>query len=130
VLGKHWPVRRPPCATCTNAWRATCPAPGPVVFIAMAETAVGLGQGVFEAWLRATPAREALFLHTTRYRCRQGPLIEFEEAHSHAPRQFLHMPDDPGAARALLAARAPSCWSTTKPAPATPSSTWRRPAAA
>ena len=43
-----------------------------VLFIAMAETAVGLGQGVFEAWLRANPGREALFLHTTRYRVGSG----------------------------------------------------------
>jgi hypothetical protein len=63
-----------------------------VLFIAMAETAVGLGQGVFEAWLRTHPGQDALFLQTTRYRVGTGPIIEFEEAHSHAPRQFLHMP--------------------------------------
>jgi hypothetical protein len=72
-----------------------------VVFIAMAETAIGLGQGVFEAWLRAHPGREALFIHTSRYRVGEVPIIEFEEAHSHAPRQFLHMPQDPHQ-RALL----------------------------
>jgi hypothetical protein len=60
-----------------------------------------LGQGVFEAWLRAHPGRDALFIHTSRYRVGSAPIIEFEEAHSHAPRQFLHMPDD-AAQRALL----------------------------
>jgi len=93
VLGKHWPVRPARMLAIHERLASTVPAaPGPVLFIAMAETAVGLGQGVFEAWLRAHPGQEALFLQTTRYRVGTGPIIEFEEAHSHAPRQFLHMP--------------------------------------
>jgi len=60
---------------------------------------------VFEAWLRAHPGEQALFLHTTRYRVGDGPLIEFEEAHSHAPRQFLHQPLDPQLHQLMLAAR-------------------------
>jgi hypothetical protein len=96
VLGKHWPVT--PCrmqAIHTElAARIPPDLPGPVVFIAMAETAIGLGQGVFEAWKTAHPQREALFLHTTRYHVGDTPTIEFEEAHSHAPRQFLHQPGD------------------------------------
>jgi hypothetical protein len=93
VLGKHWPVRPSRMLAVHARLAAGVPhGDGTVLFIAMAETAVGLGQGVFEAWLRANPGREALFLHTTRYRVGDGPIIEFEEAHSHAPRQFLHMP--------------------------------------
>ncbi|MGJ9418870.1 phosphoribosyltransferase domain-containing protein [Massilia sp. CMS3.1] len=93
VLGKHWPVRPQRMLAIHERLAAGVPAaPGPVLFIAMAETAVGLGQGVFEAWLRAHPGQQALFLQTTRYRVGTGPIIEFEEAHSHAPRQFLHMP--------------------------------------
>lgn len=106
VLGKHWPVR--PCAMLAIHERVAAtvpPADGPVVFIAMAETAIGLGQGVFEAWLRAHADQSALFLHTTRYRVGTGPLIEFEEAHSHAPRQFLHLPQDAALAALLLDAR-------------------------
>ena len=79
---------------------------GPLVFIAMAETAIGLGQGVFEAWLRANPGREALFLHTSRYRVGAAPIIEFEEAHSHAPRQFLHLPPGERERALLLGAKA------------------------
>ncbi|MCC2958763.1 phosphoribosyltransferase domain-containing protein, partial [Massilia sp. IC2-477] len=106
VLGKHWPVRPSTMIGIHERLAATVPSPdGPVVFIAMAETAIGLGQGVFEAWLRANPGREALFIHTTRYRVGAGPLIEFEEAHSHAPRQFLHLPQDPPLHALLLAAR-------------------------
>jgi len=105
VLGKHWPARPSAMLDVHARLAATVPeTPGPVVFIAMAETAVGLGQGVFEAWLRAHPGRDALFLHTTRYRVGDGPLIEFEEAHSHAPRQFLHEPADPALRALLLAA--------------------------
>jgi hypothetical protein len=105
VLGKHWPVKPSSMLAIHDRLAATVPASdGPVVFIAMAETAIGLGQGVFEAWLRAHPGREALFIHTTRYRVGSGELIEFEEAHSHAPRQFLHMPEDPHLRALLLAA--------------------------
>lgn len=105
VLGKHWPVTPARMLDIHDRLAAIVPASdGPVVFIAMAETAIGLGQGVFEAWLRANPGREALFIHTTRYRVGGGALIEFEEAHSHAPRQFLHMPDDPHLRALLLAA--------------------------
>jgi hypothetical protein len=94
VLGKHWPVTPRQMLAIHSDLAARVPAdlPGPVVFIAMAETAIGLGQGVFEAWKRAHPQREALFLHTTRYHVGNAPILEFEEAHSHAPRQFLHQP--------------------------------------
>lgn len=109
VLGKHWPAAPSAMLAVHERLAATVPPSaaqhGPVLFIAMAETAVGLGQGVFEAWLRANPGRAALFLHTTRYRVGDGPLIEFEEAHSHAPRQFLHQPVEPELHALLLAAR-------------------------
>ena len=102
VLGKHWPVKPSVMQSIHARMAANVPASsGPVVFIAMAETAIGLGQGVFEAWLRAHPGRDALFIHTSRYRVGATPIIEFEEAHSHAPRQFLHMPQD-AAQRAML----------------------------
>ncbi|MFC4933284.1 phosphoribosyltransferase domain-containing protein [Massilia sp. GCM10023247] len=106
VLGKHWPVAPARMLEVHARLAAGVPdAEGPVVFIAMAETAVGLGQGVFEAWLRAHPKRSALFLQTTRYRVGSGPIIEFEEAHSHAPRQFLHMPAGAHEQSLLLNAR-------------------------
>lgn len=106
VLGKHWPVAPSAMLSVHARLAATVPqADGPIVFIAMAETAIGLGQGVFEAWLRAHPEGQAVFVHTTRYRVGSGELIEFEEAHSHAPRQFLHMPPDPALRALLLQAR-------------------------
>ncbi|WP_426191746.1 phosphoribosyltransferase domain-containing protein [Massilia sp. DWR3-1-1] len=107
VLGKHWPVRPAAMAAMHERLAHAVPAlPGPVVFIAMAETAIGLGQGVFEAWLRAHPGQPALFLHTSRYRVGACPIIEFEEAHSHAPRQFLHLPPGADERALLMSARA------------------------
>ena len=106
VLGKHWPVKPSVMRTIHEHMAAHVPEQaGSVVFIAMAETAVGLGQGVFEAWLRANPGREALFLHTTRYRVGDVPMMEFEESHSHAPRQFLHLPPDARRLALLQSAR-------------------------
>jgi hypothetical protein len=66
----------------------------PVVFVGMAETATGLGQGVFEAWLQQHPSAQALYLQTTRYRVDGAKCLVFEEEHSHAPRLFLHLPSD------------------------------------
>ncbi|CDG84483.1 phosphoribosyltransferase domain-containing protein [Janthinobacterium agaricidamnosum] len=93
VLGKHWPVTPRVMQSLHDDLAAQIPGSlqGTVVFIAMAETAIGLGQGVFEAWLRANPGRQALFLHSSRYRVGSVPFFEFEESHSHAPRQFLHL---------------------------------------
>ncbi|GGY04161.1 phosphoribosyltransferase domain-containing protein [Pseudoduganella dura] len=107
VLGKHWPSRPGVMAGLHDALAAQLPPglPGPAVFIALAETAIGLGQGVFEAHLRRAPEHEALFLHTTRYRIEGAPLIEFAEPHSHAPRQFLHLPADPALHALFLRAR-------------------------
>lgn len=151
VLGKHWPVRPRDMRAIHQdlARRIPSDLPGPVLFIALAETAIGLGQGVFEAWLAqhqpsqpptrsnappadsatahspgmtagltaasgndvvasgndVAPPPAALFLHSSRYRLGAGELIEFAEAHSHAPRQFLHVPTDPALAALLAQAR-------------------------
>lgn len=96
VLGKHWPVTPSTMLAMHADLAARIPAdlPEPVVFIAMAETAIGLGQGVFEAYKTSKPDSAALFLHSSRYHVANAPLIEFAEAHSHAPQQFLHMPVD------------------------------------
>ncbi|MFA7242616.1 MAG: phosphoribosyltransferase domain-containing protein [Sulfuricellaceae bacterium] len=107
VLGKHWPVTPQAMREIHIELAAQAPVdlPDPVVFIAMAETAIGLGQGVFEAYKDANPKHAALFLHTTRYHVGDTPLIEFEEAHSHAPRQFLHKPKDAALLELFLSAR-------------------------
>lgn len=104
VLGKHYPSRPSAMAEVHQKLAATVPpAQGPIVFIGMAETATGLGQGVFEAWTNAHPGQPALYLQTTRYRIPDADCLVFEESHSHAPRIFLHLPAQ-AKAKALLRA--------------------------
>ena len=94
VLGKHLPTRPSRMAAMHRflAGRIQAAPAAPVVLIGMAETAVGLGYGVFEAWKQAQPQGEALFLHSTRYPLAQEEALTFEESHCHAPNQFLHLP--------------------------------------
>ncbi len=95
VLGKHYPSVPAAMEATHQALAAEVSRPnGPVIFIGMAETATGLGQGVFEAWLQQNPGAQALYLQTTRYRVDGVKCLVFEEAHSHAPRLFLHLPSD------------------------------------
>ena len=98
VLGKHIPV---PTATLARVHRllaAKLPVdlPAPVLFIGMAETATALAQGVFEAWLATHPATPALYLHTSRLRVKGADICPFEESHSHAAQQWLHLPAERG----------------------------------
>lgn len=105
VLGKHWPVSPGQMGRVHRALTNRIPAdlPGPIIFMALAETGIGLGQGVFEQFLQACPAAEAVFLHTTRYRTQGCRVAEFSESHSHAPRQFFHLPRAGTDAQRLLA---------------------------
>lgn len=106
VLGKHYPVRPVDMAATHRMLADEVPSvEGPVVFIGMAETATGLGQGVFEAWIETHPDAPALYLQTTRYRVDGAQRLDFEETHSHAPRVFLHLPPDPHGNALFAAAR-------------------------
>ncbi|MBN9518759.1 phosphoribosyltransferase domain-containing protein [bacterium] len=99
VLGKHVPVRpRVIADTHTRLAEKLLNLPGPVAFVALAETATGLGQGVFEEVARHTGRADAVFLHTTRYRLARPPALGFEEPHSHAPDHLLYEPADAGCA--------------------------------
>ena len=107
VLGKHWPSNPTQMLGVQEylAQQIADDLPGPILFIAMAETAIGLGQGVFEAWRRQHPEQTALFLHSSRYRLPACDVFEFAESHSHAPRQFLHLPPDASARQIFEQAR-------------------------
>ena len=59
-----------------------------LLVIGLAETATGLGWGVFEQ----LKAKDKFFIHTTRVKLNHKQLIQFEEAHSHATEQFLYYP--------------------------------------
>lgn len=93
VLGKHWPAR-PSRMRDLHRFLASGLrlGPGPWLFVAMAETATGLGQGVFEAALEQHPRAKSLFLHSTRYRLDGHPYLGFQEHHCHAPDQYLYEP--------------------------------------
>ena len=106
VLGKHLPVPPALMAEVHERIAAHIPdLPEPILFVGMAETATCLGQGVFEAWLRDHPEKQALFLHTTRYDVAGASSIVFEESHSHAPMQWLFEPVDPQMRTRFAAAR-------------------------
>lgn len=107
VLGKHYPSRPKAMLHVHQLLAQQIPQKllSPVVFIAMAETAIGIGQGIFEQYVRANPEVDALFLHSTRYHLEGFELVEFEEAHSHAPRQFLHLPNTQDLMNVFKAAR-------------------------
>ena len=93
VLGKHYPVTPHTMRQIHARLAAKLPAfQQAPVFIGMAETATALAQGVFEAWLHTHPTQQALYLQTTRLRVQGAKVCDFEESHSHASRQFLHMP--------------------------------------
>lgn len=106
VLGKHWPVRPTIFQNCCDRLAerlATCA--GPVVVVAMAETATGLGHGVFESWLRQSGRSDLLFVHGTRYVLSGRRRLTFEEAHSHATRHWLYEPVEQDDRRIFNAAR-------------------------
>lgn len=93
VLGKHWPATPSAMGRVHGHLAAALDlGDGPWVFMAMAETATGLGQGVFETVLERRTNANALFLHSTRYRVPQHQFLEFEESHCHAPDQYLYKP--------------------------------------
>lgn len=107
VLGKHVPVTPSRAAATHRDLAAMIPreAVGPVLFVGMAETATGLGWGVYEQWKARTGREDAVYIHTTRYVDRQHRWLTFHEVHSHAPVQAILSPEDPAAPEAFRAAK-------------------------
>ncbi|NOT86538.1 MAG: hypothetical protein HOP02_17535 [Methylococcaceae bacterium] len=94
ILGKHYPVSPNIMRWSYRALaRAVLKnAPGSnSLWIGMAETATGLGYGVFEA-ASHEGLTSALFMQTTRYHLAGIEKLEFTEAHSHATDFFLYYP--------------------------------------
>jgi len=93
VLGKHIPVRPAQMHRVHELLaRKLSELERPAVFVALAETATGLGHGVFEELLRQTGRRDVLFLHSTRYRLAQPLALTFHESHSHAAEHLVYFP--------------------------------------
>ncbi|MDC9820055.1 phosphoribosyltransferase domain-containing protein [Pectobacterium polonicum] len=105
VLGRHIPVSP---ATMRGVYRQLAeqiPASieGPVLFIGMAETAVGLGAGVFDEVRQRVS--ESVYLTSTRHPQDAELLCEFKEAHSHATDHLIYLPEDEQLRRRVREAR-------------------------
>ncbi|MDO9106638.1 MAG: phosphoribosyltransferase domain-containing protein [Methylovulum sp.] len=97
LLGKHYPVSPKMMSWSYRALARAVLARGAghgSLWIGMAETATGLGYGVFAA-ARLAGLEGALFMQTTRYRMDGCKRLAFEEAHSHATDFFLYYPERP-----------------------------------
>ncbi|WP_312947127.1 phosphoribosyltransferase domain-containing protein [Superficieibacter sp.] len=105
VLGRHIPVSPAVMRSVFRQLSEQFPTgiPGPVLFIGMAETAVGLGAGVFDELRTRCP--DPVFLTSTRHPVEGELLCEFKEAHSHATDHLLYLPHDPEMRRRVREAR-------------------------
>ena len=104
VLGKHYPVSPKTMSWSYRALARTVIKKGLEecsLWIGMAETATGLGYGVFEAACN-NGVQNALFMQTTRYHLAGIDRLEFEEAHSHATGIFLYYPVHPDTRKQFL----------------------------
>ncbi|UQZ90231.1 hypothetical protein C4J81_13880 [Deltaproteobacteria bacterium Smac51] len=95
VLGKHYPVKPSVMGSVHDLLAGKISAldiQSPAVVIAMAETATGLGHGVFEACLRQRHYPDWLFLHTTRYTLERPFAFQISEDHCHAREHLIYEP--------------------------------------
>lgn len=105
VLGRHIPVAP---ATMRSVYRRLAQRfpdylAGPVLFIGMAETAVGLGAGVFDELRKRVD--QPVFLTSTRHPQDAELLCEFKETHSHATDHLIYLPHDAEMRRRVLEAK-------------------------
>ena len=95
LLGRHIPVpaaRHAAALGALGARVASALAPGTVLVMSYAETAVGLGAGVARALRQSDPEREILFLPTTRHAVAGRTWFGFSEDHSHAAEHLVLRP--------------------------------------
>ena len=93
VLGHHIPVSPKKMRETYQQMAKQFPQSleGPILFIGMAETAVGLGAGIFDEVRDRYP--QALYLTSTRHPIADGELFcKFKENHSHATDHLLYLP--------------------------------------
>lgn len=92
VLGRHIPARPSEMRASLRDLASKVPGdlPGPILVVGLAETAVGLGHGIFEE-LRGR-GMAAAFLHSTRQVVPEPLLCRFEEPHSHASAHLIYRP--------------------------------------
>lgn len=91
ILGKHIPVEPSTMQRSYRDLAALIPQnlTGPILVVGMAETAVGLGAGIYRE-LKPDYGESALFVTTTRHLVSDLPTLGlFLEEHSHAQDQFI-----------------------------------------
>jgi hypothetical protein len=95
VLGRHIPAAPSLMRASARDLAAQVPGdlPGPVLVVGLAETAVCLGQSVFEELARR-PSFAGDFVHSTRQLVDHPLLCRFEEPHSHASAHLIYRPMD------------------------------------
>lgn len=97
VLGRHIPVA--PSVHRDALWKLTAKAQellldGPVFVMGYAETAVGIGAGLFDCLRQTLPDRKIGYLHTTRHVEEDAlPWFSIVEGHSHAQDHNIMRPD-------------------------------------
>ena len=94
VLGRHIPAAPSTMRKSMRDLAAQIPndLPGPVLVVGLAETAVCLGQGVYEELARR-PGWNGLYVHSTRQQVDAPLLCRFEEPHSHASAHLIYRPE-------------------------------------
>ncbi|WP_159565412.1 phosphoribosyltransferase domain-containing protein [Budvicia diplopodorum] len=105
VLGKHIPVTPSAMKASHRTLAAKIPTglPEPVLFIGMAETAVGLAAGVHREYTRL--GHQACLVTSTRHPVDGELFCEFKENHSHATDHLIYLPEDPRLRERFLTAK-------------------------
>lgn len=93
VLGRHIPAPPSLMRRSVRDLAAQVPEdlPGPALVVGLAETAVCLGQTLFEELARR-PGFTGHFIHSTRQQIDHPLLCRFEEPHSHASAHLVYRP--------------------------------------
>ncbi|MDX7986977.1 adenine/guanine phosphoribosyltransferase [Xenorhabdus sp. 12] len=105
VLGRHIPVSPATMRAVYRQLSERFPAnlSGPVLYIGMAETAVGLAAGVFQETKGKVDA--PVFLTSTRHPVDGDLLCEFKENHSHATDHLIYWPAEASLRQRVMEAR-------------------------
>lgn len=92
VLGKHLPTKPSVMKKTYQQLASLLPKSSePTLFIGFAETAIALGQGVFEEANLAN----SFYIHSTRFQTSKKVFFSFFEEHCHAPSHIFYEPENP-----------------------------------
>jgi len=96
VIGKYTPVK--PAAMRNTYSRLVQKLPNllePTLFLGIAETATGFGNGVFDEYCRTHSGQNVIYGQSTRYYTNGEVALEFKEPHSHAVDHIIYYPTEP-----------------------------------